>query len=104
VATQWRLTARGQAFLRGVTVTTTVVVAGLVLAAGMLTVVRVVAGPPATPTRTVTVHPGQTLWQIAGAAQPNTDLADTVARIQSLNHLESSTLHPGQILLVPTER
>lgn len=49
----------------------------------------------------VTVHPGQTLWQIAATAVPDEDPRSTIARIKEMNGLSSSALAAGQILLVP---
>jgi hypothetical protein len=98
---QWRLTARGRALLNGLTVSTTLVVAGLVLAAGMFTLVRTVSGPTPQDARVVIVEPGQSLWQIAGERSVGGNQADMVARIRALNHLGDTTLQPGQRLLVP---
>ncbi len=50
----------------------------------------------------VTVAPGETLWQIAERVSPSADPRDTVARIQELNGLDSSTVAAGRALLVPT--
>ncbi len=64
-------------------------------------------GPPAPATTTVIVEPGQTLWQVAAAADPGGDTATTattVARIADANGLTSAAdLRPGQRLVVPVE-
>ena len=52
-------------------------------------------------TRTVTVQPGETLWQIARDVRPNADPRETVARIQELNGLTTATVWAGQPLIVP---
>ncbi len=53
-------------------------------------------------TTTVTVKPGQTLWQIAGAANPGGDQRETVDEIMKLNALESAAgLQIGHKLAVP---
>ena len=52
-------------------------------------------------TRTVTVQPGETLWQIAREVRPNADPRETVARIQDLNGLTTATVWAGQPLIVP---
>ena len=52
-------------------------------------------------TRTVTVGPGETLWQIARDVRPNADPRETVARIQELNGLTTATVWAGQPLIVP---
>jgi hypothetical protein len=49
----------------------------------------------------VTVDPGQSLWEIAGRATPGADPRRTIARIKEMNGLSSSSIHAGQVLLVP---
>jgi nucleoid-associated protein YgaU len=49
----------------------------------------------------VTVRPGETLWQIARRAAPGADPRATIARIQEMNALESSSVQAGRVLLVP---
>ena len=39
----------------------------------------------------VTVHPGETLWQIARRVAPGDDTRDTVLRIRDLNALDSAS-------------
>lgn len=51
--------------------------------------------------RTVTVRPGETLWELAGRIAPQTDRRDTVAQIRQLNHLRSAMLLSGQQLQLP---
>jgi nucleoid-associated protein YgaU len=48
----------------------------------------------------VVVQPGDTLWQIARAADPQADPRDTIAAIAALNGL-TGPIVPGQQLLVP---
>lgn len=53
-------------------------------------------------TTQVTVKPGETLWQIAGAANPGGDQRETVDDIMKLNALESAAgLQIGHKLDVP---
>jgi LysM repeat protein len=53
-------------------------------------------------TTEVTVKPGQTLWQIAGAANPEGDQRETVDQIMKLNALDSAAgLQIGHKLAVP---
>lgn len=53
-------------------------------------------------TTTITVQPGQTLWGIAAAANPDGDVRDTVDAIIKLNALTSaSALQMGAELAVP---
>jgi hypothetical protein len=46
------------------------------------------------------VQPGDTLWTIAGAVAPDTDLRITVDRLIALNG--ASPIIPGQEQVVPT--
>jgi LysM repeat protein len=49
----------------------------------------------------VTVQPGETLWGLAERAAPGADPRETVARIESMNDLTSSSVPAGRVLLVP---
>ncbi|HEY2877676.1 LysM peptidoglycan-binding domain-containing protein [Nocardioides sp.] len=53
------------------------------------------------PTRVVTVQPGQTLWDIASRVSDG-DVRATMAHLETINHLDSTTLQVGQHLRVPT--
>ena len=52
-------------------------------------------------TGTVVVHDGDTLWSIARQVAPTADPWETISRLQSLNHLSSTLIIPGQRLVVP---
>lgn len=52
------------------------------------------------PTRT-TVAPGETLWSVAQRIAPRRDPREVVAQIKRLNHLSSSALQAGQLLVLP---
>ena len=67
---------------------------GLVAATGSL------ADDQPEPTRVVTVQPGQTLWDIAAGVSDG-DVRATMAHLETINHLDSSTLQVGQHLRVP---
>jgi len=56
-----------------------------------------------TPTVTVTVQPGESLWAIAGAVAPERDPRDVVADIVQLNNLGAARVLPGQQLFVPSK-
>lgn len=60
------------------------------------------AGPsrPVTPA-TVTVHPGETLWQVARRVAPDVDPRLVVAQIERINHLSGGLVQAGQQLVVP---
>ncbi|GAB5080310.1 LysM peptidoglycan-binding domain-containing protein [Arthrobacter sp. AD-310] len=55
-----------------------------------------------TPTVTVTVQPGESLWAIAGTVAPERDARDVVAEIVQLNNLSAAAVQPGQQLFIPT--
>jgi LysM repeat protein len=91
-----RLTRRGLAVA---------VLATVLLAALLLVVARLSAGPasttPALPAgSTVIVEPGDTLWSIAQRAEPNADPRLVVEQLRKANHLNSVDLSPGQTLKV----
>lgn len=48
------------------------------------------------------VTPGDTLWEIASEfVGPNQDVRPFIFEIKELSGIRSSSLHPGQILLIP---
>lgn len=49
----------------------------------------------------VHVQPGETLQQLAGRMVPGVPVGQVVERIQTLNHLDSSTIAAGQTLIAP---
>jgi len=92
-----RLTRRGRLVVLG---------AGLAAALGLgvLGASLAFAGGQPEQTRVVTVHPGQTLWDIASSAAARTGDGDTrsmISHLESLNHLDSTSLQVGQHLRVP---
>jgi LysM repeat protein len=93
-----RLTRRGRL------VTTLVLLAGFltggVLLSGGLATAGTEPGAAATAQR-VTVAPGETLWSISERVAPDADPRDTVAEILELNHLQSSAVQAGSVLLLP---
>lgn len=59
---------------------------------------------PDTATATVLIQPGDTLWSVASDHPvPGVDTARLVARIQTMNGLESSRLVAGDTIVVPVE-
>lgn len=56
-----------------------------------------------TPTVSVTVQPGESLWAIAGSVAPERDPRDVVADIVQLNNLDAAGVMPGQQLFVPSK-
>jgi LysM domain len=49
----------------------------------------------------VVVQPGQTLWTIASQADPYADPRAVIQEIIDENQLTGTSIHPGQVLLVP---
>lgn len=47
------------------------------------------------------VQKGDTLWGIAEKTGFNVDIREIVYRIKVLNNLDSSTIYPGDVLLIP---
>lgn len=93
-----RLTRRGRIVFASI-----VAVLGILLVAATLRPAGAVAEAP-TPvvaTTTVTVMPGETLWEIAGGLGFGGDVRDVVAQIKSLNELNGTSLQAGQPLVVP---
>lgn len=56
-----------------------------------------------TPTVTVTVQPGESLWAIAEAVAPERDPRDVVTDIIQLNNLNAARVVPGQALFIPAK-
>ncbi len=52
---------------------------------------------------TVTVEPGETLWQLAEQTAPNADPRDFVQDVVSLNALDGSELQAGEQIAIPTK-
>ncbi|WP_346925847.1 LysM peptidoglycan-binding domain-containing protein [uncultured Arthrobacter sp.] len=99
-----RLTRRGRFVFIGVPL---ILLAALVLSfSGFLNAPAKAADSASelslTPTVTVTVQPGESLWAIAAAVAPERDPRDVVADIIQLNNLEAARVVPGQALFVPS--
>jgi hypothetical protein len=84
------------------------VVVGLLLVGCLVTVsfgrpsVATTTPPAPAHYTTVTVQPGQTLWEIARTFAPDTDPRATIARIVDLNALPSQhDIRPGLRLALP---
>jgi nucleoid-associated protein YgaU len=57
---------------------------------------------PVAPVTRVVVQQGDTLWGIATQyGPPREDVRSIVHRIQQANRLDTSLIHPGDVLLVP---
>jgi hypothetical protein len=94
-----RLTRRGRAVLLLMLVT-------LLLAAFSLGRVGSQASPKGAQstsslTQTV-VKPGESLWAVAKRVAPGHDPRAVIDQLADLNHLQSSSLQAGQLLVVPS--
>jgi nucleoid-associated protein YgaU len=69
--------------------------AGLVVVGGVA-----YAGSPNTNTRVV-VRSGETLWGIAASYYPGTNIEQSIAAIESANHLNGAAIRPGETLTLP---
>jgi LysM repeat protein len=96
-----RLTRRGRLAVSLIALLASVTV---VLAAAVALGPSVIAtdgvGEPV-PVRTVTVQPGQSLWDIAAASGTSPDVRNAMYDIRQLNHLSTAELQVGQTLYVP---
>lgn len=82
---------------------------GVILAASLLVAIPSVFSETLTPQTqqyvSVTVAPGQTLWEIAAEHKaPRTDTRSVVYGIRTANGLADATVHPGQVLRIPVGR
>jgi Tfp pilus assembly protein FimV len=92
------LTRRGRLVLFVAALTVTL--AALVLAVMPSVVATDTMGDPL-PVTTVTVQPGDTLWDVASAAHPGGNVSATADDIAKLNALIDGQLRVGQKLAVP---
>lgn len=96
--TTLRLTHRGRI---AILIAALLTLAVLVVALSPSTTATDEPGAPVA-TRTVTVQPGHTLWDIASEANPNGDIRQTVDDIMRLNSLTSAAgLQMGSEIAVP---
>jgi predicted Zn-dependent protease len=49
----------------------------------------------------VTIHSGESLWQLAAKVAPNEDRRDWIAKVVDLNALTSADVAPGQRIALP---
>ena len=100
-----RLTRRGRIVLIGLPL---VLLAALLLSlTGLLNspakAADTASGLAVTPSVSVTVQPGESLWAIAGSVDPGRDPRDVIADIVQLNDLDGGRVMPGQQLFVPSK-
>lgn len=102
-AQRLRLTQRGRLFLVGlpVLVVTAVAVMTLLVLIAPATVAASTDSVSGSGTEVVTVSAGQSLWDVAYAADPDRDTRAVIAEIMELNDLTSQSVEAGQQLEVP---
>jgi hypothetical protein len=93
------LNSKGRSFVRQATVLTVAVVAAISFFSGQ----AATAGSDAVKTNFtyVTIHSGESLWQLAGKIAPNEDPRDWIAKVVDLNALTSAEVAPGQRIALP---
>lgn len=104
VRTRLRLTRRGRiVFTTLAAIPLLIVVALGVLNGGQASAGDATAGGTRTQFETVTIQPGETLWQLAEQTAPNSDPRDFVQDVVSLNALDGSALQAGEEIAIPTK-
>ena len=104
VRTRLRLTRRGRiVFTTLAAIPLLIVVALAVLNGGQASAGDSSAGGARTHFETVTIQPGETLWQLAEDTAPNADPRDFVQDVVSLNALDGSALQAGEQIAIPTK-
>jgi nucleoid-associated protein YgaU len=99
-----RLTRRGRLVVGGLLIVTVIAAAALLwLALANRAQASSGAGRPGSShaLARVVVQPGQTLWSIASKADPYVDPRAVIQEIIDENQLAGTSIHPGQVLLVP---
>ena len=96
-AARLRLTRRGRVVL-------VVLPAVLALSSALVGVSAPFAqADPTAAAHTVVVHPGETLWSIAGRLAPSRDPRDVVAELERANRLRGALVLAGERLTVPAD-
>ncbi len=60
-------------------------------------------GSTETLTSSIVIKPGESLWDVATAINPNVDPRETIWVIQQLNNMSTSEVLAGQELIIPLE-
>lgn len=101
VRTRLRLTRRGRIVLTTLAAVPVLIGVGF----GVLNGGQASAGntPGNAQFDTLTIQPGETLWQLAEETAPNADPRDFVQDVVSLNALDGSGLQAGQKIAIPAQ-
>jgi nucleoid-associated protein YgaU len=99
-----RLTRRGRLVITGMAVLLVAAVSvGLAGAAQALGHSATPARPGTPAITKVEVRPGQSLWTLAEAYDPNADTRQVIQEILQLNSLSTDQVQPGQVLWMPRD-
>jgi hypothetical protein len=74
----------------------------IVLVVGWISLAAPSSAPAPVPSAVVTVHPGQTLWDVARQVAPNGQADQVVGKLRQLNGLVDNSVYPGEVLAVPS--
>jgi LysM repeat protein len=91
-----RLTRRGRAVLLAL-----MVLLASVASAVLFTTASRASDDASTPLPTITVRPGETLWDIAASSPSRRQGWAAVDEIRRLNHLDGNNVQAGQVLVLP---
>jgi Tfp pilus assembly protein FimV len=99
VSKRHRLNAKGRRFVRQATVLIVATTAAISFFSGQ----AATAGSTAVKANFtyVTIHSGESLWQLAAQLAPNQDRRDWIAKVVDLNALTSADVVPGQRIALP---
>ena len=99
IAKRTVLNSRGRRFVRQATVVTVAVIAAISFFSGQ----AATAGSEVVKSHFtyVTIHSGESLWQLAGQLAPDQDRRDWIAKVVDLNALTSADVTPGQRIALP---
>ncbi|MEY3846138.1 MAG: hypothetical protein RJA66_405 [Actinomycetota bacterium] len=99
VSKRTKLNAKGRRFVRQATVIAVAVVASISFFSGQ----AASAGSDAVKSdfTYVTIHAGESLWQLAAKIAPNEDRRDWIAKVVDLNALTTADVTPGQRIALP---
>jgi LysM repeat protein len=104
VRTRLRLTRRGRVVVTTLAAVPVLLGVGLaVLNGGQASAGDAQGSGGAARFDTVTIQPGETLWQLAEETAPNADPRDFVQDVVSLNALDGAGLQAGQQLAIPAK-
>ena len=103
VRTRLRLTRRGRIVFTTLAALPILAGVGLAVLNGGGAQAGAEAGSGSREFQTVTIQPGETLWQLAEETAPNADPRDFVQDVVNLNALDGAALQAGERIAIPTK-